>query len=222
MEDNFENDYNINPNVEIKAKEIGEIRENCIYNFLERIMNIIFCSCISLVAIPIIFVTCIFVVLETRGSPIYKQERLGKNGKPFFIYKIRSMCNDAEIECGAKWADKNDSRITKTGKFIRKTRIDELPQLFNIIKGDMNIVGPRPERALFYYKFEKEDAPGFSRRLLVKPGLTGIAQISGGYDITPAEKLELDMKYIYNRSLWMEIKIILKTIFIVLSGKGAR
>src|SRR5699024_7760636 len=112
---------------------------------------------------------------------------------------------------GAKWALANDPRVTRVGKFIRKTRIDELPQVINIIKGDMSLVGPRPERPMFTAEFSKE-IPGFTKRLSVKPGLTGWAQVNGGYDITPEEKLNLDLYYINNKSLKTDLSILFKTI----------
>ena len=130
------------------------------------------------------------------------------------------MRNNAEIN-GAQWADKNDKRITGIGKFIRKTRIDELPQLINVYKGEMSFIGPRPERKIFIDEFLKA-IPDFNDRLLVKPGLTGWAQVNGGYEITPQEKLELDMYYIENRSFLLDLKIIFKTIKIIFTGEGAR
>lgn len=122
---------------------------------------------------------------------------------------------------GAQWATKNDPRVTKVGAFIRKTRIDELPQLFNVLKGDMSLIGPRPERPMFTAQFN-EEIPGFIDRLQVKPGITGWAQVNGGYDITPREKLELDRYYINNMSFWLDLKIILKTIKVCITGDGAR
>lgn len=191
-----------------------------VYEFAKRLFDILMSLMISVFAIPTVLITCLAVVIESQGSPIYKQERLGKDGVKFNIYKIRSMYMDAEKN-GPKWADKNDDRVTKVGKFIRKTRIDELPQIFNILKGDMTIVGPRPERAIFTYQFEQE-TPGFINRLQVKPGLTGLAQVNGGYDISYKEKLKLDMQYIRNRGFLLDIKIMLKTFTIVFSGEGAR
>jgi len=130
------------------------------------------------------------------------------------------MRKDAEAT-GAKWAEVNDSRVTKIGAFIRKTRIDELPQLILVLKGDMSIIGPRPERPVFTEKFNRE-IYGFEKRLLVKPGLTGLAQINGGYDISPREKLTYDLEYIQNVSFSLELKIILKTFKVLLTGEGAR
>lgn len=186
----------------------------------KRIMDIIL-SLIGLVfAIPIIFIFGLAIKLESKGCMFYKQKRLGKDSKTFTIFKMRSMIKDAEKD-GPKWADKNDCRVTRVGRFMRKKRIDELPQLFNILIGDMSIVGPRPERPLFTYELEKR-IPGFTNRLTVKPGLTGLAQINGGYDITPEEKLKFDLIYIENMGVLVDLRIILKTVVIVLKGSGAR
>jgi lipopolysaccharide/colanic/teichoic acid biosynthesis glycosyltransferase len=130
------------------------------------------------------------------------------------------MYTDAEKH-GPKWADKDDDRVTKVGKFIRNTRIDELPQFYNVLVGEMSLIGPRPERAIFTYKFERQ-TPGFMNRLQIKPGLTGLAQVNGGYDIDYKEKLELDMEYINNRGFLLDLKILLKTFLIVFNGEGAR
>ncbi|MDR6999065.1 sugar transferase [Neobacillus niacini] len=190
------------------------------YLFLKRAFDVLFGTIGIFLAFPLVVIFSILIVLETPGSPFYVQERMGKNGKRFNLIKLRSMRNDAEKE-GAKWAEVNDPRITKVGTFIRKTRIDELPQFISVIKGDMSIIGPRPERPCFAEKFESEIS-GFSNRLLVKPGLTGLAQISGGYDISPGEKLQYDLKYIQNLSFSLELKIILKTFKVILTGEGAR
>jgi lipopolysaccharide/colanic/teichoic acid biosynthesis glycosyltransferase len=136
------------------------------------------------------------------------------------IYKIRSMYLDAERN-GAVWASDSDNRVTRIGLFIRKTRIDELPQLLNVIKGEMSLIGPRPERPIFYDEFEKE-IPNFRDRLKVKPGLSGWAQVNGGYDLTPAKKLEYDLWYIDNISCKIDLIILLKTIGVIVSGNGAR
>lgn len=196
------------------------VKGNWLFDLYQRVLDIIISLIGLIIGIPLMIIFGIFIKIEDKGPMTYKQERLGKNGKVFYIYKLRSMRTDAE-KFGAKWADKDDPRITKVGKFIRKTRIDELPQLFNILKGDMSIIGPRPERPSFTDQFNK-DIPGFINRLAVKPGLTGWAQVNGGYEITPEQKLKEDMYYIKNRSVSLDIKILLMTVKVVLTGDGAR
>ncbi|WP_439651547.1 sugar transferase [Planococcus shixiaomingii] len=174
---------------------------------------------IPLVAV-IIVIFALLIIFESKGTPFYSQTRLGKDGQSFKIYKLRSMYSDAEKN-GPQWALANDKRITRVGKFIRKTRIDELPQLWNILKGDMSLIGPRPERPELIVEFEKT-IPNFCDRLAVKPGLTGWAQINGGYELTPAEKLGHDLYYINNKCLLLDLKIILITGKVLLTGDGAR
>lgn len=212
--------YNFNKEYSFETNFIDNFNKKPLYDFIKRIFDIIICLFALIVTFPIILVTCILVVIESKGSPIYSQERLGKDGVEFKIYKIRSMYSDAEKH-GPKWADKYDDRVTKVGRVIRKTRIDELPQLINVLKGEMTIVGPRPERSIFTAQFEHE-TPGFINRLLVKPGLTGLAQVNGGYDIDYKEKLKFDMEYIKNRGIIIDLKIIIKTFSIVFTGEGAR
>ncbi|PFB95604.1 UDP-phosphate N-acetylgalactosaminyl-1-phosphate transferase [Bacillus cereus] len=197
-----------------------ESNQSKVYLGIKYILDIMFSLIGLLVLGPVILMFSILIMLESPGAPFYLQERLGLKGKKFRVIKLRSMRNDAEKN-GAKWAEKNDPRITKIGVFIRKTRIDELPQLFNILKGDMSLVGPRPERPMFTEKFEQE-IPGFKKRLKVKPGLTGWAQVNGGYEITPKEKLDLDVYYIKNASIILDFKIIIRTVKVVITGDGAR
>ena len=196
------------------------LKESIGYNIYSRVLDI----CLSLIGliigIPLIIIFGILIKLEDNGPIIYKQERVGKYGKLFNVYKLRSMRGDAE-KYGAQWAQDNDPRILKVGNFIRKTRIDEIPQLFNILKGDMSIIGPRPERPMFTMQFNDEIG-GFINRLLVKPGLTGWAQVNGGYEMTPEEKLEWDIDYIQSRNVFIDFRIIFKTLKIVLTGEGAR
>jgi exopolysaccharide biosynthesis polyprenyl glycosylphosphotransferase len=213
-------------NIEIYVKDNIEadtnstvVKNGLIYEYTKRVFDVVLSSIGLIVAIPLMVIIGIAIKLDTKGPIFYCQERVGKNGKVYTLYKLRSMHENAE-ENGAQWAEEDDPRVTKVGRFIRKTRLDELPQLFNVLKGDMSLVGPRPERPVFTYQFN-EQIPGFINRLQVKPGLTGWAQVNGGYELTPAEKLEYDLYYIENRSIWLDIKIILKTIKVVLTGKGA-
>lgn len=202
------------------AIDTNEVKGSWIFDLYQRILDIILSLIGLIIGIPLMLIFGIFIKIEDKGPMTYKQERVGKNGRVFYIYKLRSMRTDAE-KFGAKWAEKDDPRITKVGKFIRKTRIDELPQLFNILKGDMSIIGPRPERPSFTAQFN-EEIPGFINRLAIKPGLTGWAQVNGGYEITPEEKFKEDMYYIRNRSVSLDIKILFMTVKVVLTGDGAR
>ena len=172
---------------------------------------------------PLFVVIAIAIKLETRGPAFYSQKRYGKNGQIFAIYKFRTMVQDAEKMSGPLWAKKEDPRITKIGRFLRKTRLDELPQLINILKGDMSFIGPRPERPFFVQAFKKQ-IPFYMNRLKVKPGVTGLAQVTVGYDETiedVKEKVKKDLEYIqYASSLRMNFKILLKTVKTVLMAEG--
>lgn len=189
--------------------------------WVKRLFDIIF----GLIGLIFTGIACIFVIpaikLTSPGPIFYGQKRVGYMGKVITIHKFRSMRNDAEKKTGAVWAQKDDPRVTKIGKFMRKTRIDELPQFWNILKGDMSLVGPRPERPMLTEEFY-EKWPEFAKRLRTIPGLTGWAQINGGYDISPEEKCHLDNYYIDHWSLWFDIKIIFGTVKIIFTGNGAR
>lgn len=200
--------------------EPTEIEDKPVYLAIKRFSDIV----ISIVACAVLLIPMGLITaaikLDSKGPVIYKQERLGKGGKPFTIYKFRSMRIDAE-ENGPQWADKIDLRCTRVGRFLRKIRLDELPQLWNILKGDMSLVGPRPERPYFYDQFETY-IHGFRNRLIVQPGLTGLAQVNGGYDLKPEEKIVYDMEYIRIRSLWVDLQCIFKTIRLIVTHEGAR
>ncbi|WP_419742076.1 sugar transferase [Paraclostridium dentum] len=214
-------DTEIKSNNELKINKDKFGNEKWLYEIYKRILDIISSLLGLIIGLPIMMIVAIFIKIEDRGPIFYTQERLGKDEKKFLVYKMRSMRIDAEKHGGAQWAQKDDPRITKIGKFIRKTRIDEIPQLFNILKGDMSLIGPRPERPELTYEFNKE-IPGFIDRLCIKPGLTGLAQVNGGYDISPKDKLKWDLIYIKNRSIFLDINIILKTVGVVFTGEGAR
>ena len=201
--------------------DIGEVDNRTAYCAVKRTFDIV----MSLIAIIVLAVPMIIIAIAIKitsdGTVLYKQERLGLDGKPFMIVKFRTMDMNAEAN-GARWsAGDDDPRIFPLGRFLRKTRLDELPQLWNILKGELSIVGPRPERECFYREFETY-IHGFSNRLKVKPGLTGLAQVNGGYDLKPEEKIVFDMEYIRERSVWMDLGIILKTVGVVVFGRGAK
>ena len=206
---------------EYYIEDLGEVKSKPFYAFVKRTMDIV-CSLVALLVfmLPMI-VIAILIKLDSEGDALYFQERLGFNGKKFNIIKFRTMCSNAE-EAGIQWSSgEDDTRITALGKMLRKTRLDELPQLWCILKGDMSLVGPRPEREVYYIEFEKY-IHGFSERLKVKPGLTGHAQINGGYDLKPEEKIIYDVEYIKERSLWFDLKIIFGTVKVVFTHKGAK
>lgn len=175
----------------------------------------------TIISSPLVLIFAILVKATSAGPAFYKQERVGLMGQSFMVIKLRSMYRDAEAKTGAVWAQKHDSRITSVGRFMRKTRIDELPQFWNVLKGDMSLVGPRPERPMLTETFSQE-FHDFPKRLRIIPGITGYAQINGGYDITPDQKCKLDNYYIEHYSLWFDIKLLFGTVRIVFTGDGAR
>lgn len=196
------------------------VKKGSAYFFGKRCFDLI-CSLAGLAVLLIpMLVIAILIKMDSRGPAIFKQERIGKDSKPFTMYKFRSMYLNAEAD-GPKWADKIDCRCTRMGRLLRKTRLDELPQLFNIMKGDMSVVGPRPEREYFYTEFEQY-IHGFRNRLAAKPGLTGWAQINGGYELKPEEKIVYDMEYIEKQSFLMDMYCIFKTVRLVFTHEGAR
>ena len=190
---------------------------------LKRALDVLISLVLLIPATPVMLLTALIVRLESPGPVIYRQDRVGLYEKEFTVYKFRSMRADAEKN-GAVWASAHDSRVTRFGKFIRKVRIDELPQIWNILKGDMSFIGPRPERMAFVTQLKK-DIPYYSLRHTVKPGLTGWAQVCYPYGASEEDarrKLEYDLYYIKNMSILLDIHIIFKTIGVVLFPKGAR
>lgn len=190
---------------------------------LKRALDVLISLLMLIPAAPIMLLTAIIVRLESPGPVIYKQDRVGLFEKEFTVYKFRSMRADAEKN-GAVWASAHDARVTKFGKFIRKVRIDELPQIWNILKGDMSFIGPRPERMAFVRQL-KDTIPYYSLRHTVKPGLTGWAQVCYPYGASEEDarrKLEYDLYYIKNMSILLDINIVFKTVGVVLFPKGAR
>jgi sugar transferase (PEP-CTERM system associated) len=175
-------------------------------------------------SLPLSIIAVVAIRLTTQGPVLYRQNRVGQHGRVFVLYKFRSMRVDAESETGAVWAKRNDTRITPVGRFLRKSRIDELPQLFNVVRGDMSLVGPRPERPEFVTDLTRE-IPFYGQRHMVKPGVTGWAQVSYSYADSvesTLEKLQYDLFYIKNLSLSLDFFILFKTIKTVLMRKGAQ
>lgn len=198
-------------NGEYYVEDLGDLPPKRVYEFFKRLFDIVISGLgIIVCAIPML-VIAIIVKCTSRGNVFFYQERLGKNGEKFNIIKFRTMVPEAEA-MGAQWCtdEDNDPRFTKIGRVLRKLHIDELPQLWCIFTGHMSIVGPRPERKVFYDEFEKY-IHGFSQRLKVKPGLTGHAQVN--HKLKPEEKIMYDIEYIKKRSLWVDFELIIETIF---------
>ncbi len=191
------------------------------YGVLKRLMDLAG-ACVALtLGLPILAAAAIAIKLDSKGPLIYSQVRSGRNGREFRIYKLRTMTADAEKDSGPVWAQKSDPRVTRVGKFLRNKRIDEIPQLWNVLKGDMSLVGPRPERPFFIEKFS-QDVPLFPLRLRVKPGVTSLSHVWGRYDSSPAHRLLYDLVYMSNISLMLDLRILIDTIKIVLTGRGAQ
>ncbi len=208
------------PGNDVIELEEPKIAGGLAYRFIKRAFDIVSTGIALIVlAIPM-GIIAIKIKSESEGPVIYAQRRVGKNGRIFNVYKFRSMYTDAEAR-GAQWAQGDDPRVTPFGKVMRKTRMDELPQFWNVFKGDMSLIGPRPERPAFCEEFEKR-IHGWNYRTMVTPGLSGLAQVTGGYDLLPKEKVKLDLFYIEHRTLRMDLKIILKTLGVVSTGEGAR
>jgi len=179
---------------------------------------------IFVLTLPIMLVTAVLVYLEDRGPILYRQERVGKNGATYMVLKFRSMGKEAEKSGTPQWASNNDPRVTKVGKVIRKLRIDELPQIINVLKGEMSFVGPRPERPFFVEQLCKE-VPFYNMRHSIKPGITGMAQVRYAYGASvedSVQKLQYDLYYVKNNSLFLDVLILIETVQVVLLGKGAR
>ena len=187
------------------------------YEVIKRSLDIIFSILALLILIVPMCIIAVAIKCTSKGAVLYTQERLGKNGKTFKIMKFRSMIDDAEKN-SIQWCEKDDPRVTRLGAYLRRYHIDELPQLWNIFVGDMIFVGPRPERECYYDAFETY-IHGFHERLKVKPGLTGLAQVSGGSLMRPEEKIVYDIEYIKNRSIWLDIRVLCNTFLNVISGR---
>lgn len=193
------------------------------YLNIKRVLDIVTIIAVLPFVAVLMVVTALAIKLESSGSVFFWQKRVGMNGKTFNMLKFRSMTSDSE-QNGSQFAQSNDMRVTRVGKFIRKFRIDETPQLWNVLKGDMSIIGPRPEQESFVNEFN-QTIPNYSLRHLVRPGITGLAQTEQGY-VADADgtvtKLKYDLYYINNLSFMTDVQITLKTIYTILTGFGAR
>ena len=199
----------------------GETDKPSSSELLRQFFDVLFSIVALIILSPFIIILAILIRISGKGPVIYSQDRIGKNGKPFVIYKFRSMIYNAETG-NPQLSGINEERITRIGKFLRKYRIDEIPNFINVIKCDMSIVGPRPERQFFIEQILERN-PDFSKLLKVKPGITSWGQVKYGYATNVdemLERLDYDLYYIKNRSLWFDIKIFLYTIITILKGKG--
>lgn len=191
---------------------------------LRRFMDVFICLTLLLLISPLLAIVSFLISIDDRGPVIYRQVRVGQNGRHFVLFKFRSMAVDAEEASGPCWAQQRDHRVTRIGRFLRLTRVDEIPQLVNVLRGDMNLVGPRPERPHFVEQLVPA-IPGYPERSAVKPGITGWAQINYPYGASVQQarvKLFYDLFYIRNQSLLFDLRILLATVPVVLFGRGAR
>ncbi|SYZ73659.1 hypothetical protein TRIP_C30096 [Candidatus Zixiibacteriota bacterium] len=229
----------------------GKVISNMVDRLLKKTLDISGAVLGLILASPLFIVIPVLIKLDSPGSIFYTQDRVGLNrrkrnrrayradvlnsqrdgdrrkrdlyGKPFKVIKFRTMVSDAEVKSGPIWATKNDARITRLGRFLRKTRIDEVPQLINVLLGDMSMVGPRPERPFFVHDLS-EKVPGYKTRLRVKPGITGLAQVNNGYDSSVESvmvKVRHDITYIRTWTIFSDLRILMKTVLVVITGKGA-
>ena len=191
------------------------------YVGMKRIADVVGALVLLVVLSPVVLLVSM-AILVSMGFPVtFSQERLGRDLKPFTLHKFRTMVRDAEAGSGPVLAEDEDPRVTPVGRFLRTFRLDELPQLLNILRGEMSFVGPRPERAFFIEQYLSE-IPAYRERFRMKPGVTGLAQVSGGYATTPERKLKYDLIYMYHQSLLMDVRIVADTLRVVLTGRGAR
>ncbi|MCB2198204.1 sugar transferase [bacterium] len=189
---------------------------------IKRVIDLVVAFLVLIIGFPIMALVALAVKVDSKGPVLYRQKRVGYRGREFTLLKFRSMSVDAEKKTGAIWASEDDPRITRAGKFLRSSRLDELPQAWNVLLGHMSLVGPRPERKVFVDQFAKE-IPFYTRRLNVKPGITGWAQVRRGYDASiddVKDKLQYDLFYLENMSIGLDIKILINTIWVMFAGKG--
>jgi len=186
---------------------------------LKSLMDRLIAGVLLIPSLPVLGIAALLIKATSSGPMLFRQRRVGQDGQVFTLYKLRSMLNNAEATTGAVLARQGDPRVTVIGRLLRESRIDEIPQLFNVINGTMSLVGPRPERPEFVTEYSRT-IPGYTERHQVKPGLTGLAQVNGEYHTTPEYKLKYDLAYIYNYSLWLDVRIMVESIKVMLTRRG--
>jgi exopolysaccharide biosynthesis polyprenyl glycosylphosphotransferase len=191
---------------------------------MKNLSDLLIAFCLVLLTLPLMIIVAVTIKCDSRGPVFYRQERVGLGGRRFMLLKFRSMIQDAEPEGRPVWAAEHDPRVTRIGRFIRRTRIDELPQLFNVLRGDMSMIGPRPERPYFVEQLN-EIIPSFAERHRIKPGITGWAQVNYPYGASiddARKKLNYDLYYLKNRSFALDLMILVSTVRVVVLQQGAR
>ena len=202
----------------------GGFRQSRARRTVKRLFDVAASAVLLIAALPVMLIAALCVAIESGAPVLYFQERVGQRGRVFTIFKFRSMRTDAEIDGTPRWADADDARVTRVGRVIRKLRIDELPQIFNVLNGDMSFVGPRPERPFFVEQLSSR-IRHYDARHSVKPGITGWAQVSYPYGAShhdAVEKCQYDLYYVKNQNLFLDVIILIDTVRVVLLGKGAR
>lgn len=208
------------PVEDIPLGQICPVQPTLLYHVGKRVLDVLASVAMLIAVAPLTALVCILIRLTSPGPILFKQKRVGLRGRVFNLFKLRTMVADAEKYTGPKLADPYDRRVTTLGKFLRATRLDEVPQFINVLLGEMSIVGPRPERPEFVRQFMTQ-IPGYSKRLEVKPGITGLAQVYGGYRTSVYHKVRYDWYYVYRRSLALDLKVILLTAGVVLRRAGS-
>jgi exopolysaccharide biosynthesis polyprenyl glycosylphosphotransferase len=186
---------------------------------IKGVADLVVAGVLLALTLPILGIAALLIKVTSPGPVFFRQQRVGEGGKIFTVYKLRTMVHDAEMLTGAVLAQEGDPRVTPIGRLLRESRIDEIPQLLNVLNGTMSLVGPRPERPEFVAQFIRT-IPGYAERHQVKPGLTGLAQINGEYHTTPEYKLKYDLAYIYNYSLWLDVRIMVESVKVMLTRRG--
>lgn len=212
---------------EVRLRTIADIplvnlngwHPSAVFRCAKRCFDIAFSAVALVISAPIIAICAVLVKATSRGPAFFRQRRVGLRGREFTIYKLRTMIIDAERDSGPRLADPYDARVTSVGRILRTTRLDELPQFVNVLKGEMSVVGPRPERPEFVSRYV-QTVPGYAKRMAVKPGITGLAQVWGDYSTDVHTKLKYDWLYVYRQSIWLDLKVLVHTVRVVLVCAG--